>query len=143
MKMPFLGSLVSRMSALFSSEYRTLRDKAQYFDSNKKEILKNHKRLEKEMLAELEKRLILKERIRVLSDIYINLKHGAPIVSLSEFYSVVQELSFYRNLLVQTEALIKDNLEQLDLYSKELLEQAEEIKTLSKALEKFGVLIKI
>jgi chromosome segregation ATPase len=141
--MKFIAYLVAKMPALFSSEYRDLKNKVKYLSSNKKQTLKNHAKLEKELLADLQRRIILKESIKVLSEIYNNLKYGASVVSLSEFHGLRSDLNFNKYQLEELELKIKEATAQRDSYSKELLEQTEEIKNASQALEKFGVLVKI
>ncbi len=141
--MSILRFLASKMPVLFSSEYRDLKDKVKLLDTSKKELLKNSKNLEKELVASLEKRLVLKESVKALTEIYTNLKYGASVVSLSEFHGIIRDLGFSRGELKQLEGKIKELLEQRDLYTKELLERTADLKSAAKALERFGVLIKL
>ncbi len=135
MKFKFL-TLASKMRALFSSEYRDLKDKVN-------NLLKNSQKLQKKLIEDLNRRTIIKESVRVLSEIHHNLKYGASVVSLSEFHGLVQDLSFNKHQLAELEQEIKDELEKIEDYSRDLLIQTEQIKTVSKALERFGVLIKL
>src|SRR6266478_4856922 len=141
--MSLLTFLASKMPALFSSEYKELKNKVDFIISNKEQTLKSNKKLQKDLIADLERRVIIKESVKVLSEIYLNLKHGASVVSLSEFHGITQDLAFSKNQLEQIEIQIKERTEQAEVYSRELLVQNEGIKNASKALEKYGVLIKI
>ena len=141
--MSILSFLASKMPALFSNEYRELRDKVKILDLSKKDLIKNNKALEKSLIANIQERVIIKENVRILTDIYNNLKYGASVVSLIEFHGVIKDLSFSKNTLIQLEEKIKKEIEQRDLILKELDDHTKELKSASKALERFGILLKI
>ena len=140
--MSFVSFLVSKMTALFSSEYRDLQERVSSLDSCKKRTLLSNEKLQKDLILDLERRLIMKESVNVLTEIYNNLRYVAAVVSLSEFFGVVQDLNFTKQQLEELEVQIKAQLEQADEYSKELIEQNKGLKIASNALKKFGVLIK-